>query len=131
MKLGKLEKQILRTLEQPYPKHRDSDIISNGRQLYGYPIHGSDIKHLIRMIFGDGALDRGKYLEGSAQASMSRALSNLRRKGLVARLKPQRNLDGHGYTIKYDNLRNPDTVVTELPHATKSWWVLVGDFVVE
>ncbi|MBA7569647.1 hypothetical protein ES708_11388 [subsurface metagenome] len=131
MKLGKLEKQILRVLELPYPKHPSGDIIINGKRIYGYPIHGSDTKNLIRAICGESGLDRGIYFQGSAQASMSRALNNLRRKGLVARLQPQRTLDGHSYTLKYDNLRNPDTVCTELPHSTKSWWVLARDFVVE
>ena len=119
MKIGKIEKAILKALEKPYPKH--------GIDGYSYPLYGSDTKQLVRVIYGDDGLEQNRYLGGKPQATLSRALNSLHRKGLVARLKPERDYTERRF-ISYlvdERLRNPEArYATEYPRSTKVWWVL-------
>ncbi|MBA7571017.1 hypothetical protein ES708_12773 [subsurface metagenome] len=114
MKLGKIEKEILRVLAQSYPEHSHPVIIS-GRPVYGYPKYGSDTKHLARAIFGDHAFSHLNYLEPKVETTLSRALNNLRRKGRVKKLHARGN---------DPRLRNTVASTTEFPHGTKFWWIL-------
>ncbi|MBA7673033.1 hypothetical protein ES703_81221 [subsurface metagenome] len=115
MKLGKIEKKIIQALERPYPAHYLPDI-------YCYPIHGSDMKHLVREVFGTEALDRGQYLVGSAEASLSRALVRLQRKDIVVRVSAKAML--RDPFMLRERFKDP---CPELPHSTKFWWILTKD----
>ncbi len=113
MKLGKIEKEILRVLAQPYPEHPQPIIIGWG-PVFGYPKCGSDTKHLARAIFGDQCF-HVVGLEPKVESTLSRALNNLCRKGLVKKLHARGD---------DPQLRNTVASTTEFPHGTKFWWIL-------
>ena len=114
MKLGKIEREILKVLAQPYPEH-PQPILIGGQPVYGYPKYGSDTKHLARVIFGDHCFHTADYLEPKVEITLSRALNNLCRKGRVKKLHAQGN---------DSRLRNKVATTTEFPHGTKFWWIL-------
>lgn len=114
MKLGKIEKEILKVLAQPYPEH-PQPVIIGGQPVFAYPKYGSDTKHLATVIFGEDCFFTRDYLEMKVQATLSRALNNLCRKGLVGKLHAQGN---------DPKLRNAIASKTEFPHRTKFWWIL-------
>jgi hypothetical protein len=129
MKLGKLEKKILAALELPYPEEY-------GVPGYSYPIHGSNTETLVRLIFGSQALEFNRYICGSSQASISRALNSLHKKELVCCLKPKWKRSRSGIYRVDERLIKPGThklwfdkgqeyeFITKYPHNTKAWWVL-------
>lgn len=119
MKIGKAEKQILQILSEPYPEHPQPIHLVGGiplpRPIYGYPRRGSDTKHLAEIIFGDDAFSHLENLKPKIQATLSRSLNNLCRKGLVEKLPAQAN---------NPRLYNEAVSVIDFPLGTKFWWVL-------
>jgi len=138
MKLGKLEKKILITLAQSYPK-KDKFI--------RYPNEGSNIRGLAEKIFGSKAFETqyssfyGNVIRNSEKATLCRALNRLWRKGLIKKCKPsyirrwvreeyshigfmEKCLEGlwcYGYNEPAQFISLPRY---ELPHGTKIWWML-------
>ena len=113
MKVGKLEKQILEVLELPYPIK--DDLIES------YPLVGSDVRNLIKVIYGK----QGDFFSKihSEQASIARALSRLDKKRLIAKLRPVQNENDHQYDAD-ERIANPYSKYTVLPRDTKFWYVL-------
>jgi len=109
MKLGKVEKKILKALALPYPNQ------TGAPSVFCNPNSGSDLKHLMGIVFPGS----GRYAEGKEEVSVSRALMMLNRKGLVLRYRPWQIT---GMEAMWDDGGKPK--IRELPSCTKLWWLL-------
>lgn len=128
VKLGKIEKQILKLLLQG-EKDPSGDIIIRGQPVYGYPPEGGSLRWLAKEIYGPDALERhdlayyGSVVRTKPEVSISRALNNLFKKELVKvavhpwKRERWRKPDekGHGF---YGTYVKDDKVV----HATVKYW---------
>ncbi len=132
MRLGILEKKILASL-----------LVKREAEVGIYPDKGNDEFGIHQIVFGSHSPYKNLSIIEKERSSLSRALNNLYRKGLVKKGKPQYHYKWHkkdeylsGYYGKDFHLKLEITEngehteiitlpeFTKLPKRTRYWWML-------